>query len=72
MARRPSPAYSRTRSTLKVACRSWIWRARDLNQEVALEEIDDGLWTVQYYSTVLGTLDDTTGTITSVIPRIAV
>lgn len=41
-------------------------------QAVALEEIDEGLWTVQYYQTVLGTLDEPTGTITSATPLITV
>jgi hypothetical protein len=36
------------------------------DQYVGLEPVDDGLWNIVYYCTLLGRIDERTGTITGV------
>jgi hypothetical protein len=36
------------------------------DEHIGLEEIGDGLWNIVYYTTLLGRIDERTGTITGV------
>ena len=71
-ARRPAPAYPAALECRRIGPGGiFSWKGRPIflsetlvGEDIALEEIDDGLWNVVYYGTLLGRFDVRTGRVT--------
>lgn len=72
--RRPRPDYPASMETRRISIRgTFSWRGHPLfltetlrGEDIALEEIDDGIWNLVYYRTLLGRIDVRSGLITGV------
>lgn len=72
--RRPRPEYSPAMEIRRISAGgTFSWHGRPLfltetlrGEDIALEEVDDGLWNLVYYRTLLGRIDVRSGRITGV------
>ena len=72
--RRPRPEYPAALEIRRISDGgTFSWRGRPIfltetlrGEDIALEEVDDGLWNLLYYRTLLGRFDDRSGQITGI------